>query len=248
MLSTASSRGRLIVGFVLCCLCSFATAASLSINPVRITLDSSRSIGALHLSNRGDEPVVMQAAVRDWTIENGEDRYIETDALIVTPPVFTIDPNKKQVVRVGLRRPVPSDTEQAFRVFLEQAPATPASYRQSDQPPTGIQVTLRIGIPVFIAPIGPVRRDVKWSVRRLDDERLQIEAVNRGNVHVQVQRLALLGAEGQPLVQNKDLTYILPGSKRHWILESPSAIAAPYRIKAWTRTGELEAEIKAVTP
>lgn len=238
-------RDRLVAGLVLFWLCGLGQAANLSINPVRITLDSSRSIAALHLSNRGNQPVVMQAAVREWAVEDGEDHYTETDALIVTPPVFTVAPGKEQVVRVGLRRPAPNNIEQSFRVFLEQAPAIPAGAEQPTPAPTGIQVTLRIGIPVFVSPDAPVTREVEWRARRLDDDKLRLEAVNHGNVHVQVQRLSLLGPDGEALVQNEAMTYLLPGSRRYWVLDLPPAAAPPYRIKAWTKAGELEAEIKA---
>lgn len=240
---SAFSRGRLSAGLLLFWIWSLVPAANLSINPVRITLDNTRSIGALTLRNRGDEPVVMQAAVREWTIESNEEHYNDTDALIVTPPVFTVEPGREQIVRVGLRRPVASDTEQAFRVFLEQAPATPATPTRPIQPPTGIQVTLRFGIPVFIAPDGEPRREIEWRAERQNDGRLKIEAANRGNLHVQVKRLALLGTSGEPLVENDDLTYLLPGTTRHWLLEVPRTLTPPYRIKAGTRTGDLEAEI-----
>ncbi len=239
-------RDRLIAGLVLLCACSLGQAANLSINPVLITLDNTRSIGALNLINRGEEPVVMQAAIRAWDVEDGEDRYTETDALIVTPPVFTVAPAQEQVVRVGLRRPAANNVEQSFRVFLEQSPANPAD--EEEQGPTGIQVTLRIGIPVFIAPDGPVSREIEWYVESIADKRLRITAVNRGNVHVRVQRLALLDEGGQPLVQNEDLTYLLPGSTRYWTLEPPVAVTTSYRIKAWTKSGELEAEAKPGRP
>lgn len=239
-------RGRLVAGLALFWACSLCQAANLSINPVLITLSNGQSIGALTLRNKGHQPVVLQVDVRSWNIESNRDRYGETDALIVTPPVFTVAPDQEQVVRVGLRHPAASDTEQSFRVFLEQAPATPANSANPDQAPTGIQVTLRIGIPVFIAPGGPVKREVEWHAERLDDGHLRIEAVNRGNVHVQVQRLALLAQDNQPLSHNGDLMYVLPGSRRHWTLELPLSAAPPYRIKARTKAGELEGLVRAL--
>lgn len=227
------------------CVSGPARAANLGVYPIRLTLDSSRSIGSLHLTNRGDQPVVMQAAVRAWTIADNEEQYADTDALIVTPPVFTIAPGQSQVVRVGLRQPVASTTEQAFRVFLEQAPATPADPAQPGQAPNSLQVMLRLGIPVFITPEGEVTRAVEWHAERVDNDKLRIEAVNNGNVHVRVQRLELMGAEGALLAEKEELTYLLPGSRRHWLLDLPPGVISPYRIKAWTESGEQEVEITA---
>lgn len=252
MMVSTMRRGRLYAGLALLMVVGLAQAANLSVNPVKLTLDSGRSIASLTLNNRGDEPVVMQAAVKAWSVSEGDDVYADTEALIVTPPVFTVPGGQSQVVRVGLRHPGDSEVEQAFRVFLEQAPATPGGADSGDagesQQPRSVQVLLRIGIPVFIPPKGEPNEQVVWRAEVLDNGKLRITGINKGNTHVAVNRLALLNADGNPAQEAERLTYLLPGTTRYWTLDKPAALPPPYRLKAWTRTGELEAEINPARP
>lgn len=237
--------GRLLVGLAALLLASLVQAASLSVNPVRITLDGSDSIAALTVTNGGEDRVVMQASVNAWSIRDNQEHYEPSTALILSPPVFEVAPGKSQIVRVGLRNTDPQAVEQSFRVFLEQAPATPG--KGTTQEPRGVQMMLRLGIPVFVEPDDAPERELQWRSERLADGRLRIEAVNRGNVHVKVSRLALLDG-GETLARSEKPRYILPGSRRQWRFDVPAGFVAPYRIKAQTNEGELEARVSAATP
>lgn len=55
--------GRLFAGLILWLFVSLVQAASLSVNPVIITLSSSDTIAAMTLTNNGSDDVVMQASV-----------------------------------------------------------------------------------------------------------------------------------------------------------------------------------------
>ncbi|MFA5530965.1 MAG: molecular chaperone [Thiohalomonadaceae bacterium] len=220
-----------------------AGAASIAINPISVRLDSERAITTLQVRNHGNEAVVMQVAVNDWRIEKNEERYTPTDALIVTPPIFTIPPGEEQVVRVGLREPTPATSERAFRVFLEQVPSGDTRKGGSH-----VRINLRFGIPVFVAPRGGAAPKVQWRARRLKDGRLQVTGSNQGNAHLRVSRLALLDANGKSLVETEGLTYLLAHTARDWTFPPPPPGRTSYRIKAWTQTGEIEAELKPGEP
>lgn len=243
---------RLLVGLSLYFFASLLQAASLSVNPVLVTLDSSDAIAAMTVTNRGADSVVMQASVNTWSIQDNEEHYASTTALIVSPPVFEVAPGKSQIVRVGLSNTEPKSIEQSFRVFLEQAPATPGDDGSmtndgAANEPRGVQMMLRIGIPVFVEPSGARERELVWRAERLAEGRLRIEAVNQGNVHMKVSRLTLLD-DRETLARSKRPRYILPGSRRYWLFNVPAETAAPYRIKAETNEGELDTTVTAPTP
>ncbi|MDD2224008.1 MAG: fimbria/pilus periplasmic chaperone, partial [Pseudomonas sp.] len=84
--------GRLFAGLMLWLFVSLVQAASLSVNPVIITLSSSDTIAAMTLTNNGSDDVVMQASVNAWSIRDNEEHYAATTALIVSPPVFQVAP------------------------------------------------------------------------------------------------------------------------------------------------------------
>lgn len=227
-----------------------AQAASVSVYPVLITLDGSDAIAAMTVTNRGEEAVVMQASVNAWSIRDNEEHYEPTTALIVSPPVFEVAPGMSQIVRVGLSDTKPQAVEQSFRVFLEQAPATPGDTAAGDgtvEEPHAVQVMLRIGIPVFVKPSGAPEPELVWRAERLADGRLRIEAANRGNAHVRISRLALLD-NGETLAHSEMPRYILPDSRRHWLLAAPTQTAAPYRIQAESNRGVLDTIITASAP
>lgn len=267
-------RYRLLAGGVLLMMAPWVQAASLSVNPVMITLDGSNAISAMTITNRGDDNVVMQASINAWSIQDNQERYQSTTALVVSPPVFELAAGASQIIRVGLSDTTPSTREQSFRVFLEQAPATPgdsppvekdfmaalaigpASQHSSgtSQTPRAIQMMLRIGIPVFVTPSVVPARELSWSASRLNDGRLRVEASNQGNAHVRISRLSLMQStaeakEGaQPVVMSDALRYVLPGSRRYWLFTIPAHAVVPYHLKAETNEGVLDTTITTLTP
>ena len=121
---------------------------------------------SITVRNDGEEPVVVQSSVLAWTQEDGKDIYASTTEALVTPPIMTIAAGAEQIVRVGLRRPPDPRSELAYRVFLQEVPPPPKPGF------TGLQVALRVGLPVFVAPGAPAARRLEWSAadrrRRLD--------------------------------------------------------------------------------
>ncbi len=93
-----------------------------------------------------DREVLVQAEVMLWEQVDGEDRLTPTRDLLVSPAVFTLPPNGSQLVRVALRNP-PADTtrELSYRLILQEVP------QPANPDFTGLQVTLRLSVPVFVA-------------------------------------------------------------------------------------------------
>jgi len=245
-------RCRFLVGLIIWVFACLVESANLSVNPVLITLDGSDSIAAMTLTNRGEESVVMQASVSAWSIRDNKEHYEPTARLIVTPPIFEVAPGKSQIVRVGLSATASSAVEQSFRIFLEQSPATPddeglVANDNAIKAPRAIQMTLRIGIPVFIKPVGVNKRELVWAVQRLANGQLRIEAANQGTRHTKISRLTLFDQHNS-IASSTIQRYILPGSRRIWLFDVPVKTAASYRIKAETNEGVLENTFTTFTP
>lgn len=246
-----ATQGRRLVGLALFVVLSSVQAASFSVSPVIITLDSSSSIVAMTVRNSGSDTAVLQAQVNDWSIRDNQEHYEETDRLVVSPPVFEIAPGKSQIVRIGLLDTEPKMIEQSFRVFFEQAPATPNLELSADNSttnyPRGVQIMLRMGVPVFVKSVMPSVSRLVWSAQRQPDGRLRIEADNQGGAHAKISRLALID-KGKTVASAEQLSYILPGSRRHWVLDVPAGVSAPYRIKVETKDGVLDTTVSASAP
>ncbi|WP_372987117.1 molecular chaperone [Marinobacter sp.] len=215
-------------------------AASLSVNPVGVTLEDPQQIRHLQLRNTGNEPMVLQASVKDLSIVDNREQYTDTDALVVTPPVFTIEPGEKQVVRLGLEDPTPSEEERAFRVFLQQSPKNPATDDSDGNKPTLVQMNLRIGIPVFVRPSEPVAHAVVWQMESMDEGRIRIVAENQGNTHSRITNLSLLDKQGEVLTESDRLTYLLSRSQRAWTLTLPADGERPHKLRFRDQRGSAE--------
>ena len=115
---------------------------------MRIDLPASSRSTELRLTNTGAEELSVQVDVREWSQDfNGAEELVETRALLAVPPLVTIPPGERQIVRIGHLAEPALDVEKSFRVLVtELAPAAEAADRPA------LSMRLRLSIPVFVAP------------------------------------------------------------------------------------------------
>jgi fimbrial chaperone protein len=226
-----------------------ALAASLGISPVRVELSPAAPTAALTLRNGGDDPTVVQVHAVAWSQKNGEDVYEPTSEVIVSPPIFTVAANSAQVVRVGLRRAPDARRELSYRIYLQEVPGPP----QPGVP--GLQMALRIGVPVFVKPVQPAKAELNWRIGRDAGGALRVAATNPGEMHVQLIGIKLLGVgaapEAPPLASLESGGYLLPGQSHEWRLEPKPGLPADttrLRVRASTDAGELSADVTLDPP
>jgi fimbrial chaperone protein len=197
----------------------WARAGSFEVNPVGLTLSGTRSTGVVTVTNASDSLTVVQLEVVAWSQEKGEDVYTPSRNLLATPPIFTLPVGGQQTVRLGLMSKPDAKLETAYRLFLQEVPPPNESGVQ------GLQVLLRVGIPVFVEPAVATAPELHWNARRLSATEISVEAVNEGSAHVQIEELKLgVNAEVKPLAER--LGYILPGQHASWIFNLPAPLAA----------------------
>lgn len=216
-----------------------ARAASFQVNPIRLTLSATQSTDVLRVTNNSDTPTVVQLQIVAWSQKNNADVYTPSRALLATPPIFTIEAGSLQVVRIGMRSAPDAKQETCYRLFLSEVPPAPKpGFR-------GVQIALRVGIPVFVEPAVATAPALQWSAKRLSADELQITAVNNGNAHVEILKLNVNApGHGTPLVQEFG-GYVLPGAQRAWTLKlaAPLAANAPLEITADTDRGSFHAQV-----
>jgi fimbrial chaperone protein len=139
-----------------------AHAGTFSISPLRADLSSRSQTGALTLRNQEDSPVVVQAEVLLWEQPDGQDKLSPTRDVLVSPAVFTIPGNGSQLIRVALRRPSDAQRELSYRLILTEVP------QQASPGFTGLNVALRLSLPIFVAPTAPPGPDRVVGRRRAD--------------------------------------------------------------------------------
>lgn len=215
-----------------------AHAGSFSVNPVRVTLSAKQPVAAITVRNESQQPAVIQIETHAWSQDQGQDVLVATGEVLASPPIFTVPAGKAQILRVGLRRPTTAPGEVTYRLVLREVPqATPATM--------GMQVALKISMPVFVLPQTKVAPQLQWKTTRTADGKVRVHLTNTGTAHVQVSKIDLALAEGGAALATQTLAnYVLPGNTRSWTLEttSPTAIGTKVRIKSTTDAGAFEQE------
>lgn len=228
------------LALVLCLAAADAGAGSFQVNPIRVEIAKGATTAAITVRNDSEEAIVVQASLVAWAQEDNQDVYAPTTEALVTPPIMTVPPGGEQIVRFGLRRPADPQRELTYRLYLQEVPPPPKPGF------TGLQVALRVGVPVFVAPLAPGIRRLDWSAQ-VGPEGIRLAAQNTGNTHVQVTDFELgLPAGGEPLVHQSTLTYVLAGQRRLWILSAPVERAKAvneFRLKAYTDAGEIDTPV-----
>lgn len=216
-------------------------AGTFQVTPVRVELSATRGTAALTVSNNGSAAVVIQLQSAAWAQEAGVDQYSPTDDLIATPPIFTIQPGANQVVRVGLRRRPDANTELSYRLYLQEVPPAPELGFQ------GLQVALRIGIPVFVEPSLKTSASLSFAAQKNADNTLTVVTKNTSKAHVQVTdfKINLLGQE-QAIATQQVSFYLLPLQERSWVLAldpKKKFSAKTVHVTAYTDAGTMETDV-----
>lgn len=186
------------------------------LRPVRVELTHPQDIGSVEIGNRWTAPITIQAEVRSWSQETGRSVYEDSEALLVSPPMFVIEPGERQIVRIGLRQPAESDEEQAFRIFFTELPTA-----RDDRPSTttGVDFSLRIAIPVFVAPQLQREPPLQGVAKPWNSDDYKLSLTNPGNVHVQIRQIRCQGTpRNMPPLGQGVLGYLLPGATRQFTL------------------------------
>lgn len=194
---------------------SSAGAGTFTISPLRVDFTGATSTAALTVRNEEAAPVVVQAEGFAWSQDGGQDAFLPTRDLLVSPAVFTLAPGGSQLVRVALRRGPDATRELSYRMMLQEVP-------QAARPDfTGLQVALRLSIPVFVAPLAPAAPNLAWSARSGSDGRTIVAVRNLGDANARIHRFAVQANDGKSTVfEQPGLAYVLPGASRQWIIEN----------------------------
>jgi len=211
-----------------------AWAQALSVEPVTIHLASGQMADVLTVTNQTDTPSSFQVRAFAWSAPTDQDQLTPTDAIILSPPLGTIAPGARQLIRLVLRQ-APQNGEATYRIWLDQIPAPAA--------PGAIRIALRLSIPIFAEPPGRVLPDLHWRLEKTGAG-ADLVVRNNGNRHQTVRNLRLTAPDGTMLrIEGAPSPYILAAETRHWHVGFPAEQATstePLHLTADTEDGHLD--------
>jgi len=213
---------------------AFARAAAFGLSPMRVELSSAAPTAVVQVTNSGEAPVTIQVQQRAWRQVDGKDLNEDTRALVVNPPIFTVKPLGRQLVRIALRTPPAGRVEQAYRMVFAEVPASRAEHG----PGFAFQIAVRLDIPVFVAPItGKATPKATWSIVG-DDVTKRLRIGNEGNGNLRLTQLKV--TQGERALAEAGVLVVLPGAFR--LVELSGKLADdPLHVRAVQGLGSGEA-------
>jgi fimbrial chaperone protein len=185
-------------------------AGSFTVNPVRIELSADTPSAVLQVESTQGAPVTIQLSTMAWSQLAGKDELKPSREILVTPQIFVLKPGATQIVRIGMQRRPDAEQELSYRLLLEEIPPPPApDFR-------GLQVALRISLPVFIKPASAAAPRLVAALRRDTEQQVHLQLTNLGKAAARLQGLSLHPNHDpqRTLATHPSAIYVLPGQTR----------------------------------
>ena len=233
LVTTARFAGLGITIGAAIAICGSATAGSFVVAPVRVDLSSVKRSAELAVSNDDDAPLTLQLRVMAWNQLDEQDVLSNTTNLLATPTVFELTPHESRKIRVALRQAPVRSVEVAYRLFIEVVPQGALSR-------PGIQVALRMSVPVFAAPEVAVKKPLVWhAVQHAGVVSLSVFNASNGSSRLVNLRATPVSGDALPIA------YVLAGQRRTWVLPFNAERGEPklLHITGLTEDGSLSADV-----
>jgi len=214
-------------------------AGTFTVTPVRVQVSASRPNAILQIANREDEPVTLQAHVVAWSFDGQKDVLVDSDEVMLNPPIAIIGGHQTQAIRMGLRKLNDGPQERSYRLILEEVPQAPKPNF------IGIRTIIKMSIPIFVSPKTAIAPRLSWQAVKMSDSRVKLIAINQGSAHIQIKSMDVTGPDSvQAYLKSLPPTYILPNQQREWVIDDERArVANRMRITGVTDAGALHETI-----
>jgi len=208
--------------------------------PIKIHFDSETKTAALKVENDGNHKTTIQIEAFEWAHdEKGDDIYTPAKDLIFFPKMLTLEKGEERIVRAGFEGK-PGPIEKTYRLFLHELPMA-----QDGEP--GVNMTLRMGLPVFVKPF-TARRSWRIESLKASNGAAELRVGNEGSSHIIVNRITVegLGPGGQTVfTKETGGWYTHAGKSRIYAIELPEQDclkAAQILVRAVSENETLEAK------
>jgi fimbrial chaperone protein len=198
-----------MAGLFLGLLSGGAESSAVEVSPTLAEVPAGKPAVTFELRNTGEAPVTFEARPFNWSQDADGDQLVPATDVVVVPPLFTIPPGGRQLVRIAPRARS-SDHEGTYRVKFQEVPQPP--------PPgfVGLRTLLLLSVPL-VYELKNGRETLEWRAAVSDGGELRLSATNRGS------RFAHFGGmelrDGTRLItQFLGPQYVLAGVARTWNL------------------------------
>jgi fimbrial chaperone protein len=121
--------------------------------------------------------------------------------------LFTLEPGEDQIVRVGMLVDADPSIEKSYRMFITEL----AGPQEEETESTGVNMRLRLGVPVFIAPRALPNSKLDHIDSRQMENQLFMQMRNNGNTHVRISEIKFHAPGASEPKEEAAAIYVLAG-------------------------------------
>ena len=197
-----------------------ATWSNFTVTPTEVNLSASATSALVTLRNGSKLPLRFEVTVFSWSEdERGKMALNPSSDVTFFPKLVELAGGASRNIRVGINAGLARDVEQSFRLFIEELPD------QSAPKANTVALRTKVGIPVFVRPVKPVRSAAIEGVS-VENGKVLARLRNTGNLHISVDTISVKGTGGSgapTFTKEGPGWYVLPGATR--IFEVPMTAA-----------------------
>lgn len=182
--------------------CSQTIYAGLKITPIQLYISDvkkQRSATVTLDYNESDQAKIFEVSAVKWGQNaEGEDVLEPDNSVVINPKNFVLQPNSKQIVRVGFTQMKAPKKEETWRIiFNEIAPTVKESK---------VNFLFNISVPLFVG----VQEKVKLNFNPVyNGSQLSLNVKNNTNTHVQIKKITILDDKKKEVAVTTDMKYLL---------------------------------------
>lgn len=187
-----------------------AHASAIVVWPVDPVIRPGEQATALWLENKGDTPVTLQVRTFAWSQPKGEDQLDQQDAVVASPPIATVAPGARQLVRI-IRRVPAAASEAAFRLMIDELPPPPAPTADGEAPRARLAIQMRYSIPLFVYAAPASAAQLSAAITTAQGGRV-VTIRNSGQTHARLTDLRVVSGGRETVVKGGLAGYVLAGT------------------------------------
>lgn len=183
------------------CLAAPLAHASVVITGTRVIFNAAQGEATVRLTNDNSRPALVEAWIDDGDINSTPDSA--HTPFLITPPLFRMDPNKDQSLRILFvqgAKPLPGDRESVFWLNVLEIPPKPSDPEYSGK--NYLQFAIRSRIKFFYRPAklpgDPLAAPDRLSFKALAGQGSALEIHNPTPYYITISSLSL-GVNPKPI-------------------------------------------------
>jgi fimbrial chaperone protein len=207
-----------------------SSALAFGIFPIKVYFEKGSSNRDVTLENPDDVTVRLKVYVSKWTEDGtGKRTFTPTNDITLFPSILELKPKSKRIIRLASKLP-PSQSEQSYRLFVEQIPELVTKKPEGTSSDTKtatakLNFLYILDLPVFVNPIDINRKSALLN-SKISGDKLSFNLLNQGNAHIFATSIEITTKDAQGkiiAVKKTNPTYVLPSVERKFTIDLPQA-------------------------